>query len=121
MSVSIEALAMARADCIEWGLDIDEWERDDEPPPPHLLADGEEEEGEEFVKGHVKQDCCINNSSLPRYHCRERVTELHSATVVQRRSTIENIWFYLMSIEKMVRTMIKLLMISCMERRVNNR
>ena len=40
MAVSIEALAMAGIDYIEWGMDVDEWERFDvEPTPPHLLAD----------------------------------------------------------------------------------
>ncbi|XP_039053512.1 uncharacterized protein LOC120195609 [Hibiscus syriacus] len=46
MTVSIEALAMAGADYNEWGLDIEEWEDDDDLqcPPPHLLADEKEEE-----------------------------------------------------------------------------
>ncbi|GKV23430.1 hypothetical protein SLEP1_g33159 [Rubroshorea leprosula] len=43
MSVSLEALAMAGADHLEWGIDIKKWEnRDDELPPLHLLADDEE-------------------------------------------------------------------------------
>ena len=44
MSVSMEALAMAGADCYEWGMDVEEWEREDIElePPPHLLADEEE-------------------------------------------------------------------------------
>ena len=126
MSVSIEALAMAGVDYLEWGMDIEEWERDDEVSPPHLLADDGEEE--EFMKGQFEQGCsCINNSSLPSYNnaeddnaC-ERVTELGYPEVVQWRSIIEKIWFYFMSIEKMVRTMIKLLMVSWMERRLNNK
>ena len=126
MSVSIEALVMAGVDYLEWGMDIEEWERDDEVSPPHLLADDGEEE--EFMKGQFEQGCSrITNSSLPRYYnpendsVSERVTELCYPDVVQWRNTIEKIWFYFMSIEKMVRTMIKVLMISWMERRVNNK
>ncbi|KAJ0854091.1 hypothetical protein HanRHA438_Chr14g0658721 [Helianthus annuus] len=52
MSVSIEALAMAGTDHVNWGMDFEEWERMDiEPPPPHLYAeqfdDYEEREREE--------------------------------------------------------------------------
>ncbi|XWS33336.1 hypothetical protein CRYUN_Cryun22dG0073100 [Craigia yunnanensis] len=125
MSVSIEALAMAGVDFMEWGMDIEEWKRDDKLPPPHLLADNE---AEEFMKGQFEQGCsCINNSSLPSNNnaeddsASERVNELGYPEEVQWRSTIEKIWFYFMSIEKMVRTMIKLLMISWMERRLNNK
>ncbi|KAL5751503.1 hypothetical protein ACOSP7_021712 [Xanthoceras sorbifolium] len=47
MSISIEALAMAGVEYVEWGMDVEEWEREDSdaPPPPHLLA--EEEEGDD--------------------------------------------------------------------------
>ena len=105
MSISLEALAMAGVDYIEWGMDIEEWERDDELPPPHLLADEEEEE--EFMKGHVRPGCSINNSSLSTYNLEDdnvserSVTELCYPEVVQWRSTIEKIWFYFMLIEKM--------------------
>lgn len=47
MRASIEALAMAGVDHCEWGMDVEEWERDEEMTPPHLLADEEEEEEEE--------------------------------------------------------------------------
>ncbi|XVE86790.1 hypothetical protein DITRI_Ditri18aG0062300 [Diplodiscus trichospermus] len=108
---------MAAVDYVEWGMDVEEWERDDEQqPPPHLLADEEEAE-EEFMKGHVKQGCRIQN--LEDHHSSERsVTELCYPEAVQRRSTIENIWFYLMYIEKVVRSMLKLLMISWIQRRL---
>ncbi|XVE83126.1 hypothetical protein DITRI_Ditri16bG0062300 [Diplodiscus trichospermus] len=131
-SVSIEALAMAGVDFMEWGMDIEEWERDDELPPPHLLADDEEEEEEEeFLEGNFEQGCsCINNSSCLR-SCKNpadniiasvKVTERCYPEVVQYcTNTIEKIWFYLKSIEKILRAMIKLLMISWMERRLNNK
>ncbi|OAY33411.1 hypothetical protein MANES_13G093800v8 [Manihot esculenta] len=45
MTVSIEALAMAGMDYLEWGMDVQEWERE-EPPPAYLLAEEEEGEGE---------------------------------------------------------------------------
>ncbi|XVE86789.1 hypothetical protein DITRI_Ditri18aG0062100 [Diplodiscus trichospermus] len=114
MSVSIEALAMAGVDYVEWGMDIEEWERDDELSPPHLLADEKEAE-EEFVKGHLKQGCSIQNLEDNRFS-ETSVTQLCSPEVVHRRSTIEKIRFYFMPIEKMVLTMIKLLMISWTER-----
>ncbi|XWS41583.1 hypothetical protein CRYUN_Cryun17cG0094300 [Craigia yunnanensis] len=44
MSVSIEALAMAGTDYIEWGMEIEEWEHEELEPPPHLLAEEAEEE-----------------------------------------------------------------------------
>ncbi len=46
MSVSIEALAMAGVDYMEYGMDVDEWQKEDqsgEPPPQHLLADYQDE------------------------------------------------------------------------------
>ncbi|OAY35825.1 uncharacterized protein LOC122725243 [Manihot esculenta] len=50
MRVSLEALAMADMDYVEWGMDVQEWERreeeEDGAPPPHLLA--EEDEDEDF-------------------------------------------------------------------------
>lgn len=60
MSVSIEALAMAGADYVEWGIDMEEWEqREMERPPPHLLADEEEKEGDEKkMRGNMKYYCC---------------------------------------------------------------
>ncbi|KAF2293036.1 hypothetical protein GH714_035567 [Hevea brasiliensis] len=53
MTVSIEALAMAGMDYLEWGMDVQEWERE-EPPPPHLLA---EEEKEEEVAWNLNVAC----------------------------------------------------------------
>ena len=48
MSVSLEALAMAGANYLESGMDIEEWEQQDlGTPPPHLLAEEEEREEEE--------------------------------------------------------------------------
>ncbi|OMO73100.1 hypothetical protein COLO4_27262 [Corchorus olitorius] len=54
MSVSIEALAMAGADYVEWGMDIEEWEYEDRDlTPAYLLAD--EEEGEETIEKSVNK------------------------------------------------------------------
>ncbi|KAJ4715761.1 protein SENSITIVE TO PROTON RHIZOTOXICITY 1-like isoform X1 [Melia azedarach] len=40
MSVSIEALAMAGVDCIEYGFYVEDWNHNgNSSPPPHLLAD----------------------------------------------------------------------------------
>ena len=58
MSVSMEALAMAGADCYEWGMDVEEWEREDVElePPPHLLADEEEKEEYLSTASHFSED-----------------------------------------------------------------
>ena len=58
MSVSMEALAMAGADCYEWGMDVEEWEREDIElePPPHLLADEEEKEEYLSTASHFSED-----------------------------------------------------------------
>ncbi|MBA0741924.1 hypothetical protein Gogos_015042 [Gossypium gossypioides] len=110
MSLSIEALAMAGVDYVERGLDIEEWERDDELPPPHLLAHNNEKEEEEFMKRHAYAtqgfSACINNPSPLSYNlednARERsVSELCKPGVVRYwRSKIEKIGFYFMSIAK---------------------
>lgn len=123
MSIPIEALAMAGVDYIEWGMDIEDWERDDGLPPPHLLADVyEEEEEEEFTKRHVKQGCSINiNSSFPCYNQEDddnasegSVTEFCypiPGVFHEWRNTTEKIWLYFMPIVKRVLTMIKLLIV----------
>lgn len=98
MLVSIEALAMAGVDYMEWGMDIEESERDDEEelPPPHLLADDndeeEEEKEEEFMK--VSQAMIIQKMIIRgsvKFSIRKR-------SKAQWRSTIAKIWFYIMSI-----------------------
>ena len=56
MSVSIEALAMAGTDYLEWGMDVEEWERYDvEPTPPHLLADDDEDDYHEIAANLHKE------------------------------------------------------------------
>ncbi|MFQ6670031.1 hypothetical protein Gotur_035065 [Gossypium turneri] len=53
---------MAGVDYMEWGMDVEEWEHDDELPPPHLLADGDnEEEKEEFMERQLEQNISCNN------------------------------------------------------------
>lgn len=56
--ISIEALAMAGVDHVEWGMDVEEWEREDveSEPPLHLFAEEEEEaekEEEEALEDEV--------------------------------------------------------------------
>ncbi|KAG2406794.1 hypothetical protein LR48_Vigan03g306900 [Vigna angularis] len=61
MLVSLEALAMAGASDVEFGMDIEEWEQKDleQYPPSHLLATEEEKDEENInrvrrlTKGHV--------------------------------------------------------------------
>ncbi|KAL7230684.1 hypothetical protein ACSBR2_009042 [Camellia fascicularis] len=48
MSISFETLAMSGTNYLEFGMDIEEWERLNSEVPSHLYADeGEEEEGED--------------------------------------------------------------------------
>ena len=44
MAISLEALAMSGTSYVDYGMDIDEWERLDSEIPPHLLAEEEEED-----------------------------------------------------------------------------
>ncbi|KAL7230695.1 hypothetical protein ACSBR2_009053 [Camellia fascicularis] len=46
MSISFEALAMSGANYLEFGMDIEEWERLDSVLPPHLYAEDEDKEEE---------------------------------------------------------------------------
>ncbi|OMO73101.1 Tetratricopeptide-like helical [Corchorus olitorius] len=69
MSVSMEALAMAGIDCVEWGMDIEEWEEDDDLnfPPAHLLAD--DIGVEEITAGNHKFHCAkLNAAGVAQRH-----------------------------------------------------
>ncbi|KAA0044707.1 Tetratricopeptide-like helical [Cucumis melo var. makuwa] len=58
MSVSLEALAMAGIDSNEWGMDAQEWERNEiDVVPPHLLADEEDDEDGEYVTSTISNYC----------------------------------------------------------------
>ncbi|GMI67942.1 hypothetical protein HRI_000463500 [Hibiscus trionum] len=111
MSVSIEALAMAGVDYMEWGMDIEEWECDHELPPPHLLADCDEED--ELMKRQFRRSCSgNNNNNNPQDDSGgERVShqELGYPDMVEWKKRIEKMWFHFIS---MVRTVMKLLIIS---------
>ncbi|XP_059623042.1 uncharacterized protein LOC132266206 [Cornus florida] len=61
MSVSLEALAMAGANYVEWGMDIEEWERRE--TPPHLLA----EEEEEVHLERVNNNAFLNTPFVPDF------------------------------------------------------
>ena len=50
MAISLEALAMSGTSYVDYGMDIDEWERLNSEIPPHLLAEEEEEEEEDHRK-----------------------------------------------------------------------
>ncbi|KAL7230687.1 hypothetical protein ACSBR2_009045 [Camellia fascicularis] len=74
MSISFEALAMSGANYLEFGMDIEEWERLDSVLPPHLYAEDEdkEEEREEDEAPrkrenlvHDFKDKKLTNSSSP--------------------------------------------------------
>ncbi|KDP46813.1 hypothetical protein JCGZ_24022 [Jatropha curcas] len=89
MSVSMEALAMAGVDYLEWGKQVQEWKQDDEfeSPPPHLLAEEEEEEICRDLRVEMKQSEKLNERMAKR----------------------------LRDIALMVKTIIRLLMISCFD------
>ncbi|KAK8652817.1 hypothetical protein V6N13_126840 [Hibiscus sabdariffa] len=113
MSVSIEALAMAGVDYKDWGMYIEEWERDDELPAPHLLADADGEEEEEFMRKRFHRK---NNNRNVEDDGGDH--EVGYRGMVQWRRRMENVWLCLLT---MVKTMIKLLVIiSWTETRFNN-
>ena len=53
MSISLEALAMSGTSYVDYGMDIDEWERLNSEIPPHLLA--EEEEDHKLVQKSLSE------------------------------------------------------------------
>ena len=68
---------MAGVDYIEWGMDVEEWERENsELPPPHLLAEEEEEKQQQHCEsrdiGGAPLDC---NPRISKGRSRIRVTE----------------------------------------------
>lgn len=64
MSISMEALAMAGVDYVEWGREVDEWEMEDSefPPPPHLLASDSDSNSESLCDGVCELNCAIEES-----------------------------------------------------------
>ncbi|XVF61587.1 hypothetical protein PTKIN_Ptkin08bG0141900 [Pterospermum kingtungense] len=67
MSVSIEALAMAGTDYVDWGMDIEEWELDF--PPAYLLADEEgAAEGPSYIVKTIK-----SGSSISHFHLQSQI------------------------------------------------
>ncbi|KAJ0083014.1 hypothetical protein Patl1_12403 [Pistacia atlantica] len=66
MSISIEALAMVGVDHVEWGMNVEEWEREDSElkPPPHLLAEEEEEEAEKKEEEETSKDDGVECSNV---------------------------------------------------------
>ncbi|KAL6277201.1 hypothetical protein ACE6H2_020802 [Prunus campanulata] len=50
--MSIEALAMAGADYMEFGINFEEWERNDglKDPPPYMLADEQSFDVDQFLR-----------------------------------------------------------------------
>ncbi|GMI86585.1 hypothetical protein HRI_002327800 [Hibiscus trionum] len=107
MSVSIEALAMAGVDYMEWGIHIEDWEREDELPPPHLLADDDGEE-EQFMRRRFQRSFSCNNNNNNNVEEDSGTKRVGDPGMVQWRRRMETIWLCLLS---MVQTMIKLLMI----------
>ncbi|KAL4368580.1 hypothetical protein GQ457_05G014620 [Hibiscus cannabinus] len=92
---------MAGVDYMEWGMYIEEWERDDELPPPHLLAhaDGEEEE-EEFMRRRFHRK---NNNKNVEDDGGDH--EVGYRGMVQWRRRMENVWLCFLT---MVQVMMKL-------------
>ncbi|KAK8490316.1 hypothetical protein V6N11_045227 [Hibiscus sabdariffa] len=105
---------MAGVDYMEWGLYIQEWERDDELPPPHLLADADGKD-EEFMRRrfHRSFGRKNNNKNVEDDSGKERVGdhEVGYPGMVQWRRRMESVWLCLLTMVSMVQTMIKLLVI----------
>ncbi|KAK2655699.1 hypothetical protein Ddye_008751 [Dipteronia dyeriana] len=96
MSMSMEALAMAGVDYVEWGLHVEEWEREDsELPPPHLLAEEEEEEQQQH---HHRESCDIGGVTLD---CNPRISKRRSWIRV-----IERMWNWLICMKKIIAAVI---------------
>ena len=91
MSVSLEALAMAGANYLESGMDIEEWEQQDlGPPPPHLLAEEEEREEEEkiYQKKNNEDDGRIGDDLVTiLYHVKESLIRM-----ITNERTARRVW-----------------------------
>ncbi|KAL7230689.1 hypothetical protein ACSBR2_009047 [Camellia fascicularis] len=62
MSISFEALAMSGANYLEFGMDVEEWERLDSVLPPHLYAEDEDKEEErEEDEGPRKRENLVHD------------------------------------------------------------
>ncbi|KAK4840141.1 hypothetical protein QYF36_000797 [Acer negundo] len=76
MSISMEALAMAGVDYVEWGMNVEEWEQEDsELTPPHLLA--EEKEEEEQQQQHCSS-CLSKDVGGVTLDCNPRITRIYT-------------------------------------------
>lgn len=79
MSVSMEALAMAGADCMEFGVNLQEWESKDlEMIPPHLLAQAQEEEEEEVAVDPRYKCCVLFEDNIPSKNSLHSVEKVES-------------------------------------------
>lgn len=62
MSVSLEALAMAGEDYVNFGIDMEEWERTElEETPAHLLADVDDDQQQYWSISNIN-DCITDNN-----------------------------------------------------------
>lgn len=69
MAFSLEALAMAGTDYLEFGVDVEEWEQDLGEPPPHLLVE-EEDKGAEVVRRNSYP--FPSSHILPIHHAKDK-------------------------------------------------
>ena len=114
MAVSLEALAMAGVDYLEFAAGAeDQWEQELLQTPPHLLV--EEEEGEEEVR-RGSSFAFPNTHMFPRHHAKDYTDDEDDSVTItcQPREglgeTIDNrIHKWLRSIRLMVTAIIRLL------------
>lgn len=98
--VSLEALAMAGVNYVEYGMSIEEWEhRELDPyPPPHLLAD--EEEDESSIVGDRRYTLTRQSSFNEEQECGVTFTnyeEKKKTTLEIRRREQFSRWIKLMA------------------------
>ncbi|XP_059432573.1 uncharacterized protein LOC132165892 [Corylus avellana] len=96
MAVSLEALAMAGADYLEFSLDAEEWESQDlmqAETPPHLLVEEEEEQGafpttHFFRSLHAKDDDAPDADDRITVKCKSKVGGIIDESIEKCLSSI---------------------------------
>ncbi|KAK3225915.1 hypothetical protein Dsin_005779 [Dipteronia sinensis] len=97
MSISMEALAMAGVDYVEWGMNVEEWEREDsELTPAHLLAEEEEEEEQQQHRG----SCLLKDVGGVTLDCNPRVSKVGRSSIVDIGH--QRMWKWLIYVKMMV-------------------
>ncbi|CAK7334689.1 unnamed protein product [Dovyalis caffra] len=118
MSLSLEALAMAGTNYLEWGVDVEEWEDDDsELPPPHLLVEEVRDHRCGFPVTYISfpchplQDSCDGDDDNDSDQIAKYSHPKPEETLAKRKTKLMS------TIGLMVKAIIRLLMIAGLGRR----